>query len=486
MIQSLHILRKDIRHLWVDLTLYLALLVAFSVVMPNIWGETSGLNPALAIFAGLLKILIPILWLVMIARLIHDESLVGDQQFWITRPYTWGSLLGAKLLFIVLCVVLPFVLMQWTLLLQAGLNPLHALAGQSLTMLYFALWVWLPFVAVAAVTSTMQRMFMLMLAAVIFWGAVLTMLGSSIGPRMMPPYAVEIFVVLSGGLLIGILLYQYATRYSLRSRIALVGTTVLLVGFFWCFMEAGIPGPANMLIRHHYAGSTNPSLRLVFDPSLPPFKDAQSFRFGKLVTMHLPVEMHGLDDADQLENENVSFTVDAPGYHYDSPWRPLYRNDRDSRMMMLFIPQSVLDRVHGANVRMHFSMVATRTVPGASQVITAAAHFDLPGNGSCKVLSELAGNLRCRFPFQRSQRIAIKGYVGTAPCGSSGPTHPGIGMVSAHAPEISIDPLTQMTLPLGGTVCPGTPLTFVAYHPAENFRLELDIPEISLDRYAVR
>jgi hypothetical protein len=59
-------------------------------------------------------------------------------------------------------------------------------------------------------------------------------------------------------------------------------------------------------------------------------------------------------------------------------------------------------------------------------------------------------------------------------------------MVSARAPEISIDPLTQMTLPLGGTVCPGTPLTFVAYHPAENFRLELDIPEISLDRYAVR
>jgi hypothetical protein len=482
MIQSLHILRKDIRHLWVDLTLYVALLVAFSVVMPNIWGETNGLNPALAIFAGLLKILIPVFWLVLIARLIHDESLVGDQQFWITRPYTWGSLVGAKLLFIVLCMVLPFALMQWTLLLQAGLNPLHAMGGQLTTLLYFALWVWLPFIAVASVTSTIQRMFMSMLAAVIFWGAVLTMLGSSIGPRMTPPYTVDIFVILSGGLLIGILLYQYATRDTLRSRIALVGTTALFVGLFWCFVAAGIPGPANMLIRHHYAVSTNPSLRLVFDPSLPPSKDAQSFRIGKIVTMHLPVEMHGLDDADQLDDKGVSFTVDAPGYHYASPWRPLYSNEHDSRMM-LFIPQNVLGRVHGSKVRMHLSVVATRTVPSASQVITAAAHFDLPGNGSCKVLPEVPGNLRCRFPFQRSQRIAIKGYVGTAPCGSSGPTHPGIGMVSARSPEISIDPLTQMSLPLGGTVCPGTQLTFVAYHPTENFRLELDIPEVSLDQY---
>ena len=31
MIQSLHILRKDIRHLWVDLTIYAGLLIAFKI-----------------------------------------------------------------------------------------------------------------------------------------------------------------------------------------------------------------------------------------------------------------------------------------------------------------------------------------------------------------------------------------------------------------------------------------------------------------------
>ena len=485
MIQSLHILRKDIRHLWVDLTLYAALLVAFSVVMPNIWGETNGFNPPLVFFAGLLKILIPVLWLVVIARLIHDESLVGDQQFWITRPYTWGSLVSAKLLFILLCVVLPFVLMQWSLLLQAGLNPLHAMGGQSPTLLYFALWVWLPFIAVASVTSTVQRMFMSMLATVIFWGAVLTTLGSGIGPAMAPPYMADTFMVLSGGLLIGILLYQYASRNTLRSRIALIGSTVLFVALFWCFVGGKILGPANMLIRHHYAASTNPSLQLVFDPSAPPPPKDETFHYGKLVGLRLPVQMQGVDDPELLDGENVSFTLDMPGYHYVSPWRPLF-SGTDGKMWM-FIPRDAFERVHGSNVRMHLSVVATRLVPGEPQVIMAADHFDVPGDGRCELMPDPAGtNLSCRFPFQIAQRTAIRGFAGSASCGSSGAMHPVFAMIGARSAQTSIDPMIQTPIRLAGAVCPGTQLNFVAYHPGENFRLELDIPEISLDRYVVR
>jgi hypothetical protein len=485
MIQSLHIFRKDVRHLWVDLSIYAGLLVAFSVITPNVWEGANGFNAPLVFFAGLLKILIPVIWMVLIARLIHDESLVGDQQFWITRPYTWGSLLGAKLLFIVLCVVLPFALMQWTLLLQAGLNPLHALGGQSLTMLYFALWVWLPFIAVAAVTSTMQRMFMSMLAAVIFLGAILAMLGSGTGPSMAPPYMTDTFMLLSGGLLIGILLYQYARRNILRSRIALVGSTVLFVAFFGCFAGGKILGPANMLIRHHYAVSTNPSLRLVFDSSAPPPPKEETFHYGKLVGLRLPVQMQGLADSDVLDGENVSYTLDTPGYHYASPWRPLFRGT-DGKMWM-FIPQNAFDRVHGSNVRMHLSLVATRLVPGAPQAVTAADHFGVPGDGRCELIPDTAGtSLRCRFPFQIARRTDIRGFIGSVSCGSSGAMHPLFATISAHSAGTSIDPLVQMPLHIGGAVCPGTQLSFVTYHAGENFRLELDIPEVSLDRYAVR
>src|SRR5256885_7885270 len=48
----------------------------------------------------LVMILLPLAWWTLIARVIHDEVLPGDNQFWITRPYSWKSLLGAKALFI--------------------------------------------------------------------------------------------------------------------------------------------------------------------------------------------------------------------------------------------------------------------------------------------------------------------------------------------------------------------------------------------------
>jgi hypothetical protein len=36
---------------------------------------------------------------------------------------------------------------------------------------------------------------------------------------------------------------------------------------------------------------------------------------------------------------------------------------------------------------------------------------------------------------------------------------------------------------LGGMVCPGAPLSFVAYHSAGEFRAELDVPALMLGRY---
>ncbi len=89
--------------------------------------------------------MLPILWLVLIARLIHDEALVGDQQFWLTRPYTWSALLAAKLLFLVLFVFVPFLVMQCYLLAHAGLNPLASIPGLLLNLLYLILICFLPF-----------------------------------------------------------------------------------------------------------------------------------------------------------------------------------------------------------------------------------------------------------------------------------------------------------------------------------------------------
>ena len=48
----------------------------------------------------------------LIGRLVLAEAIPGDRQFWITRPYRWQSLLGAKVLFIIAFVNLPILAAQ--------------------------------------------------------------------------------------------------------------------------------------------------------------------------------------------------------------------------------------------------------------------------------------------------------------------------------------------------------------------------------------
>ena len=89
MSQTLHIFRKDIRHHWPEILVSLLLLAAF------VWherAEWSGNFPSfslLQILFSFVDTLLPLSWCLMIVRLVHEESLVGDRQFWVTRPYEW-------------------------------------------------------------------------------------------------------------------------------------------------------------------------------------------------------------------------------------------------------------------------------------------------------------------------------------------------------------------------------------------------------------
>src|SRR5580704_13329656 len=93
--QALHIFRKDVRYLRREISLVLCLVAVF------VWTETHSPDPSWV------EMLLPVAFGYLIARLIHAEALPGDRQFWITRPYGWKNLLGAKLLFMFVFVNLP-------------------------------------------------------------------------------------------------------------------------------------------------------------------------------------------------------------------------------------------------------------------------------------------------------------------------------------------------------------------------------------------
>jgi hypothetical protein len=144
-------------------------------VDPKSWDLASASigNPYKTI-ADLVNALVLLTWGLLIARLIHGEVLVGDRQFWITRPYEWPKLLAAKALFVALLLYLPFLLMEVAILLQAGFNPLSYIPGLLYRLLLISL-VFFPLIALAAITSDLVRMLLTVLGVYVAFAALMSL-----------------------------------------------------------------------------------------------------------------------------------------------------------------------------------------------------------------------------------------------------------------------------------------------------------------------
>jgi hypothetical protein len=170
----LHIFAKDSRQFWPEILISLALVAAFVWIYPSSWlvGNTLAVDVGgdfvKALFeqylGGILKLLIPVSWWLLIARVIHAEALVGDRQFWLTRPYEWKKLLGAKALFLVVFLYLPLLIAQCLLLFTAGFRPLSFIPGLLFNLLLITGILVLPLMAIASVTATFARVTVTLLA----------------------------------------------------------------------------------------------------------------------------------------------------------------------------------------------------------------------------------------------------------------------------------------------------------------------------------
>jgi hypothetical protein len=181
----------------------------------------------LNLVADLLGLLLPFAWGYLVARAIYGEPLPGDRQFWVTRPYRWKSLLGAKVLFIAAFVTLPLLLSDCVILSLQGLHPSAHLAGLAWHPFVFSVAFLLPVAALACITESIVQMVLAVLA-VIAMVAVLSLLGMAASPLWFGSLewvrsSLEFLVLLTGALAIMIL--QYRSRHTGLSRI-LAGATL--------------------------------------------------------------------------------------------------------------------------------------------------------------------------------------------------------------------------------------------------------------------
>jgi hypothetical protein len=231
MSQILNIFRKDTRRFWPEILLSVVITFAFAAAYPNQWKAFHDPNDQqrMQTIVVALGFLMVIGWWLLIARAVHAETLVGDRQFWITRPYEWQKLLVAKALFAVVWIGVPYLLAQSLILAEAGYSPLPYAPGLLLNLLLMSTVFLVPLFSVATVTANFARLTLTLLACLaIFIGYMFLTNGVRGGYTSANPYTNRLlYLLLFCGCTLAIVL-QYATRRVWVSRGLLIALPFLL------------------------------------------------------------------------------------------------------------------------------------------------------------------------------------------------------------------------------------------------------------------
>jgi ABC-2 type transport system ATP-binding protein len=234
--QAIHIFKKDLDHLWLEIAVMIALLVALVASELTRWPDLRPLGLAGGLRA-LLPALISIGWFVLIARVIHAEALVGDRQFWLTRPYSRRSLGAAKAMFALAVLGLPLLLAQATILAGEGFSLRENLAAllRNQTGLLAIL---LPAAALAAVTADLGKM---VIGTLLLYVGILV-LQTAIGPMSwIGGVLLLISLVVAAAVVVWL---QYSRRRTSVSRLLLGASALLAV-----VVGAALPSGASSAIQ---------------------------------------------------------------------------------------------------------------------------------------------------------------------------------------------------------------------------------------------
>lgn len=499
--QPIHIFRKDLLHLWPETLVVLLLFVAFCWAAPSGWSGSQYVGVAALLAAFLKFFLMPVSWLVVISRLIHDEPLVGDRQFWTSRPYHWAKLLAAKAIYLGVFLYLPFLLMQVFLLKRAGLYPTTVIPALLHNLLLLTAIIVVPLAAIAAVTATFARMLLSTIGAVIYLLIVGLGLLYLVFRRMPPPGLESWVLALVVVLPLAALVYQYATRRSSITRAMLLGTP-LLVAVLLVIL------PATALIRHAYplaASATDPKLAPVSAELLPKTAPAGALRVGNgMVEVGLPVATSGIDEQSNYTVKGSAVTLDAAGVHWTSPYLNQFGTEinayRPGLLVPVAMPLDVFSRVKATPTDVHLSLAVDHLkLDPASTWKATAEPFAVPGHGRCTWSTEDPDAApMCRFPFVAPEPNFVSARLPAGSCNDPESTRTPHQMnLAAGSSTLDFDPVVTAPLsfpnlrgagptPAPHVLCPGTPLEFSQAKSLGKVRLEVDLKGLLLDPLAAR
>jgi hypothetical protein len=503
--QIVHVFRKDIRRHWREVVLSIAILAAFAWIEPSQWVPQRSPEVILRMLLHQwLTPMVAIAWLLLIERVVHGESLVGDRQFWVTRPYQWQKLLIAKAVFMLVFINVPLFVAQVTLLWKASFAPARYVTGLLWMQCLWLIFLILPMTTLAAVTSGLGQTVLALL------GILLSMIGlaafSSVIPDIGLPAAQRIPGWFQPTILLGacvvVIWWQYARRRTLHSRfLAIAGGIVLLVTAVT---------PHQSLDAHAYTQTSSGQqlpVRLAFDPAKSAAAGGAQMEKDK-VYVQIPLLVSGTERDSVVGVDGMMVEIRTPnGLRWNSGWfrSSLFLVPGQTHTEASFAVDKVFfeqTKSSSANIQISFALTLFQAKE-THRIKLATGEFSTPGNAWCSVYPETP-TLQCRSPLKTPfLLVTTLSDESTCPLQENEKRTTPETVFSALnwnpevAPaEFGISPVQTFSLRFSqgwrtsdevrARLCPGTPMVFGRPEQSQRTRRELVIEGIRLVDYQLK
>jgi hypothetical protein len=501
--QVLHIFRKDVRRHWLEIIVSLLLLFSFAWKIPMIWSQEPDFEaPVSRWLFALLGISLCFSWWFLIVRVVQGESLVGDRQFWLTRPYQRRWLMAAKALFIIAFVNVPVLIFDMTLLAHVGFSPWHHLPGLLQAQLLLTAFLVVPIATISVITESPVQFLLILLGVVAYISGLTWVVGlipsSSAGGDVPGAAALTI----AAATCLALLVLQYFGRDTLVSRWTLLGSL---------FVTAVVvtAAPYGLLVEHAYpnlsAGSlVSAGVKIERNSAKPD----DSPVIGKILNVYVPVDTSGLVQGSLVVVDAVRLTIYGPGgLAWNSGWVSSGHTlwPAPSRFTQAFdVSSKFYSSVTGSAVDMRIGLAVSEYREGTPKQITVAAgSFKVTDDGICaagqgrywatatlqckSAMNELAFaahmdpmSTTCALPDPTWPSLQLRRNDGNATADFGG----GAGLFPVQPFQINFGAATN---PRGdkaiSIVCPGTNFRIAKPALFRRYRIETEIQAIHLGSY---
>jgi hypothetical protein len=447
--QALHILKKDMRGHWYEIAVTLAVTALFAftgIRQASFWsqgGESRAFAGSLVLWA------LPLAWWALITRVIHSEALPGDRQFWLTRPYRKGSLLGAKVLFILLFVNLPMIVADTLIVSAYGFWAAAILPGLLWSQVLLTAVFLLPIAALSTLTKGLVQLVLTLTAiavAFLAWSSLEHGWGQA-NDWFNLEWVRTDFIVASAGLTaLTIVLFQYARRETRAARlIAVAGAIVVLFG------ADRISWPAAFWLQSRLSKSSVNGPEMRVHVATNRLWSGSVLKQADTVRVNIPLTIDGIPNGMEASPEGLTATFKAPdGSNWSAVDDPRSNIVSEGRLISLRVKlgkaryEGVKDVPIDIRGTLYWTMFGNERVAR----VTFENHLqDVPGGGRCAATKGPTGQsyfLLCDSAFRLPKDSVWAEWIDTrgtnhdaslsrAPSGSPFPAELGIGPIYPYS-----------------------------------------------------